>query len=100
LERGSKVKHKNHLINIPNDQRSTEVRGDKTTNMSNKPFALNFHNDKKIVTVELLDQDGVFQLAAAFSKFLNENNIANKFIEQDILQPEQIQDANEETEDK
>lgn len=68
--------------------------------MSNQAFALNFSNDKKIVTVELLDQDGVFQLAAAFQKFLNENNIPNKLTEQDILQPEQIQDANEETEDK
>lgn len=68
--------------------------------MSNKPFALNFNNDKKIVTIELLEEDGIFQLASAFQKFLNENNIANNLIEQPILQPEQIQDAEQETEDK
>jgi hypothetical protein len=62
--------------------------------MSNKPFALNFNNDKKIVTIELLEEDGIFQLANLFKALLDEAGIANNYIETPI------EDAEQETEDK
>jgi len=48
------------------------------------PFALNFNNDKKIVSVTLPQEEAVFQLAEAFSKWLTENNIENVVTEKQI----------------
>jgi hypothetical protein len=53
--------------------------------MEKKPFALNFNNDKKIVSVTLPQEDAVFQLAEAFSKWLTENNIENEVTEKPII---------------
>jgi hypothetical protein len=61
---------------------------------NNKPFALNFNNNKKIVTIELLEEDGIFQLANLFKALLDEAGIANNYIETPI------EDAEQETEDK
>jgi len=51
----------------------------------NLPFALNFNNHKKIVSVTLPQEEAVFQLAEAFSKWLTENNIENVVTEQPII---------------
>jgi len=53
-----------------------------------KPFALNFNDDKKVVSVTLPQKESIFQLAEAFSKWLTENGIENVLTEQLISQPE------------
>ncbi len=84
------VEQRNLLINIVQDQKDTEVKGDKNNHMSQeyKPFALNFNNDKKVVSVTLPQQEAIFQLAEAFSKWLTENGIENVVTEQPILEPQ------------
>lgn len=57
-----------------------------------KPFALNFNDDKKIVSVTLPEKESIFQLAHAFSKWLTENGIKNEITEQPIIQPESLDD--------
>jgi hypothetical protein len=58
----------------------------------NLPFALNFNNDKKIVSVTLPQEEAVFQLAEAFSKWLTENNIENEVTEKPINEPTKSED--------
>jgi hypothetical protein len=57
-----------------------------------QPFALNFNNDKKIVSVTLPQEEAVFQLAAAFSKWLTENDIENVVTEQPIIDTTKSED--------
>lgn len=52
--------------------------------MANKHFVLNFNNDKKVVSVELKEAEGIFQVANAFSKWLTENGIENIVTEMPI----------------
>ena len=56
------------------------------------PFALNFNNDKKIVSVTLPQEEAVFQLAEAFSKWLTENNIENVVTEKPIIDTTKSED--------
>jgi len=56
------------------------------------PFALNFNNDKKIVSVTLPQEEAVFQLAEAFSKWLTEHNIENVVTEKPIIDTTKSED--------
>ena len=56
------------------------------------PFALNFNNDKKIVSVTLPQEEAVFQLAEAFSKWLTENNIENVVTDKPIIDTTKSED--------
>lgn len=56
------------------------------------PFALNFNNEKKIVSVTLPQEEAVFQLAEAFSKWLTENNIENVVTEKPIIDTTKTED--------
>jgi|694.fasta_scaffold145947_4 metal-dependent HD superfamily phosphatase/phosphodiesterase len=55
-----------------------------------QPFQLNFNNDKKVVSVTLLDDDGIFQLANLFKDLLDKAGIANTITETPIENAEQI----------
>jgi hypothetical protein len=54
-----------------------------------QPFQLNFNNDKKVVSVTLLEDDGIFQLAKLFKALLDEAGIANTITETPIEDAEQ-----------
>jgi len=86
LERRRKEQRKNLLTNILQDQRDTEVKEDKTNQMKkeHKNFCLNFNNDEKVVSVELLHKEGIFEIAKAFSIWLTANGIAHQVSTQKI----------------
>lgn len=56
--------------------------------MSN--FQLNFNSSKKIVTIELTEEDAIFDLANLFKKLLDDAGIPNTISEQIIEEPTQI----------
>lgn len=56
----------------------------------NQPFQLNFNNDKKVVSVTLLEEEGIFQLAKLFKDLLDKAGIANTITETPIENAEQI----------
>jgi hypothetical protein len=50
--------------------------------MSN--FQLNFNSPKKVVSITLDEEEGIFQLAYLFKKLLDEAGIANKVEEKEV----------------
>lgn len=59
-----------------------------------KNFCLNFNNDEKVVSVELLHKEGIFEIAKAFSVWLADNGIAHKVTTQKISEHQIIEDEN------
>ena len=59
-----------------------------------KNFCLNFNNDEKVVSVELLHKEGIFEIAKAFSVWLTANGIAHQVSTQKINEIETNEDAN------
>lgn len=59
-----------------------------------KNFCLNFNNDEKVVSVELIHKEGIFDIAKAFSVWLTANGIAHKVSTQKISEHQNIEDAN------
>jgi len=53
-----------------------------------KNFCLNFNNEEKVVSVELLHRDGIFEIAKAFSIWLADNGIAHHVSTQNIIEPQ------------
>lgn len=47
-------------------------------------FALNFSNTKKVIRIELAEDDGIFKLAKVFEKLLYENEIKYSVTESEI----------------
>ena len=60
--------------------------------MSN--FQLNFNSSKKVVTIELTEEDAIFDLANLFKKLLDEAGIPNTISEQIIEEPTQLENEN------
>jgi hypothetical protein len=58
--------------------------------MSN--FQLNFNSAKKVISITLDNEDGIFDLAYLFKKLLDDAGIANKLEEKDV---EQVQATEE-----
>jgi hypothetical protein len=58
--------------------------------MSN--FQLNFNSPKKVVSITLDEEEGIFQLAYLFKKLLDEAGIPNKVEEKEV----EVVDATEE----
>ena len=54
-----------------------------------QPFQLNFNNDKKVVSITLLEENGIFQLANLFKALIDEAGIANTYTETPIEDAEQ-----------
>ncbi len=50
--------------------------------MSN--FQLNFNSPKKVVSITLDEEEGIFQLAYLFKKLLDDAGIANKVEEKEV----------------
>jgi hypothetical protein len=61
--------------------------------MSN--FQLNFNSPKKVVSITLDEEEGIFQLAYLFKKLLDDAGIANKLEEKEVEEPEVLQQVNE-----
>lgn len=57
-----------------------------------KNFCLNFNNEEKVVSVELIHREGIFEIAKAFSVWLTENGIAHKVSTQKIEEPQTEED--------
>ena len=58
-----------------------------TTNQNKKTmsnFQLNFNSPKKVVSITLDEEEGIFQLAYLFKKLLDEAGIANKVEEKEV----------------
>ena len=58
-----------------------------TTNQNKKTmsnFQLNFNSPKKVVSITLDEEEGIFQLAYLFKKLLDEAGIANKLEEKEV----------------
>ena len=70
----------------------TTNQNKKTTTMSN--FQLNFNSSKKVVTIELTEEDAIFDLANLFKKLLDEAGIPNTISEQIIEEPTQLENEN------
>jgi hypothetical protein len=58
-------------------------------------FQLNFNSDKKVISITLDSEDGIFDLAYLFKKILDDAGIANKLEEKEIEAVEAVQVANE-----
>lgn len=56
------------------------------------PFALNFNSDKKVITITLVEEDAIFDLANLFKKLLDDAGIANTVTEKVIEEPTLTQD--------
>ena len=54
--------------------------------MSN--FQLNFNSAKKVISITLDNEEGIFDLAYLFKKLLDDAGIANKLEEKDVEQVE------------
>lgn len=63
----------------------TKNQNKKTTTMSN--FQLNFNSAKKVVTIELTEEDAIFDLAILFKRLLDDAGIPNTISEQVIEEP-------------
>jgi hypothetical protein len=61
--------------------------------MSN--FQLNFNSAKKVISVTLDNEEGIFDLAYLFKKLLDDAGITNKLEEKEITPVEPLQVANE-----
>jgi hypothetical protein len=61
--------------------------------MSN--FQLNFNSEKKVISITLDNEDGIFDLAHLFKKLLDDAGIPNKLEEKDVTSVEALQVANE-----
>jgi hypothetical protein len=60
--------------------------------MSN--FQLNFNSPKKVVSITLDHEEGIFQLAYLFKKLLDDAGIENKLDEKEIEEPEVLEEGN------
>lgn len=60
--------------------------------MSN--FQLNFNSPKKVVSITLDEEEGIFQLAYLFKKLLDDAGIPNKVEEKEVEVPEVIEEGN------
>ena len=58
-------------------------------------FQLNFNSEKKVISITLDNEDGIFDLAHLFKKLLDDSGIPNKLEEKDITPVEALQVANE-----
>jgi hypothetical protein len=58
-------------------------------------FQLNFNSEKKVISITLDNEDGIFDLAYLFKKLLDDAGIPNKLEEKDITPVEALQVANE-----
>jgi hypothetical protein len=58
-------------------------------------FQLNFNSEKKVISITLDNEDGIFDLAHLFKKLLDDAGIPNKLEEKDITPVEALQVANE-----
>jgi hypothetical protein len=58
-------------------------------------FQLNFNSEKKVISITLDNEDGIFDLAYLFKKLLDDAGIPNKLEEKDITSVEALQVANE-----
>ena len=47
-------------------------------------FQLNFNSPKKVITITLDHEDGIFDLAYLFKKLLDDAGIANKLEEKEV----------------
>jgi hypothetical protein len=61
--------------------------------MSN--FQLNFNSAKKVISITLDNEDGIFDLARLFKKLLDDAGIPNKLEEKDIESVEAVEVAND-----
>jgi hypothetical protein len=55
-------------------------------------FQLNFNSAKKVISITLDNEEGIFDLAHLFKKLLDDAGIANKLEEKDV---EQVQATEE-----
>ncbi len=58
-------------------------------------FQLNFNSEKKVISITLDNEDGIFDLAYLFKKLLDDAGIPNKLEEKDVTPVEALQVANE-----
>jgi hypothetical protein len=58
-------------------------------------FQLNFNSEKKVISITLDNEDGIFDLAHLFKKLLDDAGIPNKLEEKDVTSVEALQVANE-----
>jgi hypothetical protein len=58
-------------------------------------FQLNFNSEKKVISITLDNEDGIFDLAYLFKKILDDAGIPNKLEEKDVTPVEALQVANE-----
>jgi hypothetical protein len=58
--------------------------------MSN--FQLNFNSPKKVISITLDEEEGIFQLAYLFKKLLDEAGIPNKLEEKEVEVVEAIEE--------
>ena len=58
-------------------------------------FQLNFNSEKKVISITLENEDGIFDLAYLFKKLLDDAGIPNKLEEKDVTPVETLQVANE-----
>jgi hypothetical protein len=56
---------------------------------------LNFNSEKKVISVTLDNEDGIFDLAHLFKKLLDDAGIPNKLEEKDIEPAEPVFVVNE-----
>jgi hypothetical protein len=61
--------------------------------MSN--FQLNFNSTKKVISITLDNEDGIFDLARLFKKLLDDAGIPNKLEEKDVEPIEAVEVLNE-----
>jgi hypothetical protein len=61
--------------------------------MSN--FQLNFNSAKKVISITLDNEEGIFDLARLFKKLLDDAGIPNKLEEKDVEPVEAVEVANE-----
>jgi len=60
--------------------------------MSN--FQLNFNSPKKVVSITLDEEEGIFQLAYLFKKLLDDAGIPNKLEEKEVEALEATEESN------
>jgi hypothetical protein len=58
-------------------------------------FQLNFNSDKKVISITLDQEEGIFDLAYLFKKILDDAGIANKLEEKEIEPVEAVEVENE-----
>jgi hypothetical protein len=58
-------------------------------------FQLNFNSEKKVISITLDNEEGIFDLAYLFKKLLDDAGIPNKLEEKEIEPVEALQVANE-----